>query len=215
MSILLVVLSVTVCLGQDTWKDVYSENAWESRDRWQKSEDLIRQLGLARGSRVADIGCHEGYMTMKLSESVGHSGKVYAVDVEQEKLDRLKKGLEKRNIGNVVPIKGEYDNPHLPDNTLDAVIILDTYPEMTAHDEMLQHIKKALKPGGRLILCEAIADSRRTSTRQEQERKHELGIGYALGDLKKAGLTIVRQQDPYIDRTEEKGDKMWLIVVKK
>ncbi len=215
MSILLVVLSATVCLGQDTWKDVYSENAWESRDRWQKSEDLIRQLGLARGSRVADIGCHEGYMTMKLSESVGHSGKVYAVDVEQEKLDRLKKGLEKRNIGNVVPIKGEYDNPHLPDNTLDAVIILDTYHEMTAHDEMLQHIKKALKPGGRLILCEAIADSRRTSTRQEQERKHELGIGYALEDLKKAGLTIVRQQDPYIDRTEEKGDKMWLIVVKK
>ncbi len=214
-SIFFILLNATLAHAQDIWKDVYSETTWEDRDRWQKSEELIRQLGLAPGSRVADVGCHEGYMTVKLSVAVGQAGKVYAIDVEQQKLDRLKKVLDKRNISNVVPLKGEYDNPHLPENTLDAAIILDTYHEMTQHDEMLQHIKKALKPGGRLVLCEAIADSRRESARQDQERKHELGIQYAIQDLKKAGFTIVRQQDPYLDRTKEKGDKMWLLVLKK
>jgi tRNA A58 N-methylase Trm61 len=41
---------------------------------------------------------------------------------------------------------------------LDAVIILDTYHEMDDHDQILQHIKASLKSGGRLVLCEAIAD---------------------------------------------------------
>ncbi|QLH32905.1 MAG: methyltransferase domain-containing protein [Cyclobacteriaceae bacterium] len=197
--------------AQDTWKDVYRESAWAGRDSWQKANELIQQLNLKTNSHVADVGCHEGYMTVKLAALV-KTGKVYAVDVEQPKLDKLKTNLSNRKLENVITIKGDYDNPKLPVNTLDAVIIVDTYHEMDEHDKILKHIKTALKPGGRLVLCEAIADARRESTRQEQERKHELSINFALADLKAAGFTIIKQQDPFADRTKEKGDKMWLIV---
>lgn len=201
--------------AQDAWKNVYTESAWADRDRWQKADELIKQLNLKAGSQVGDVGCHEGYMTTKLSISVSAQGKVYAVDVEQTKLDKLVTNLEKRNLTNVQIIKGDYDNPKLPLNMLDAVIILDTYHEMDDHDEVLQHIKAALKPNGRLVMCEAIADERREFSRADQERKHELGISFALEDLKKAGFTILKQQDPFVDRTKEKSDKMWLIVAKK
>lgn len=201
--------------AQDAWKDVYKESAWADRDQWQKAEELIKQLNLKKESQVADVGCHEGYMTTKLAAVVGPKGKVYAVDVEQSKLDRLAANLEKRNLTNVQVIKGDYDNPKLPLNTLDAVIILDTYHEMDDHDEILRHIVSALKPNGRLVLCEAIADERRDSPRADQERKHELGIRFALEDLKKAGFSILKQQDPFVDRTREKSDKMWLIVAVK
>lgn len=201
--------------AQDAWKDVYKESAWADRDRWQKAEELIKQLNLKKESQVADVGCHEGYMTTKLAAVVAPKGKVYAVDVEQPKLDRLAANLEKRNLTNVQVIKGDYDNPKLPLNTLDAVIILDTYHEMDDHDEILRHIVSALKPNGRLVLCEAIADERRDSPRADQERKHELGIRFALEDLKKAGFSILKQQDPFVDRTKEKSDKMWLIVAVK
>lgn len=211
MSILTCSLSLS---AQDTWKDVYKESAWADRDRWQKADELILQLNLKPESNVADVGCHEGYMTVKLA-SVVKTGKVYAVDVEQPKLDKLKTNLAKRKLENVTAIKGDYDNPKLPTNTLDAVIIVDTYHEMDEHDKILQHIKAALKTGGRLVLCEAIADARRESTREEQERKHELSMGFALADLKAAGFTIIKQQDSFVDRTKEKGDKMWLIVAEK
>lgn len=201
--------------AQDAWKNVYTESAWADRDRWQKADELIKQLNLNAGSHVADVGCHEGYMTTKLSTVVGANGKVYAVDVEQAKLDKLAAHLEKRNLTNVQTIKGDYDNPKLPLNTLDAVIILDTYHEMDDHYEILQHIKSALKPNGRLVMCEAIADQRKDLSRADQERKHELGMSFALEDLKKAGFTILKQQDPFVDRTKEKGDKMWLIVALK
>ncbi|TXH24627.1 MAG: class I SAM-dependent methyltransferase [Cyclobacteriaceae bacterium] len=205
--------SVTL-IAQDTWKDVYKENAWTDRDRWQKAEELISQLKLKPESKVADVGCHEGYMTIKLA-AVVTAGQVFAVDVEQPKLDKLNTILTKRALQNVTTIKGDYDNPKLPVNTLDAVIILDTYHEMDDHDKILQHIKSALKPGGRLVLCEAIAESRRAVTRQEQERKHELSINFALADLQAAGFIIIKQQDPFVDRTAEKGDKMWLLVAEK
>lgn len=198
--------------AQDQWKNVYSESAWDDRDRWQKADELIQHLKLKTGSHVADVGCHEGYMTVKLANKVGQSGKVYAVDVQQSKLDKLQANLTKRAITNVESIKGDYNNPKLPLNSLDGVIILDTYHEMDDHDEILQHVTASLKSGGRLILCEAIADERRNLSREDQERKHELAMSFALADLKKAGLTVIKQQDPFVDRTIEKGDKMWLLV---
>lgn len=207
----LLFISLT-CFGQDQWKDVYKESAWADRDRWQRADEIIAQLNLKTGDKVADVGCHEGYLTVKLSRVVGETGSVYAEDIGQAKLDRLKEHLKERKIKNVTVIKGEEDDPKLPENALDAVIILDAYHEMDAHDQILRKIGLSLKPGGRLVLCEAIADSRRTATRDQQEGRHELGIKYALEDLKRAGFSVVRQQDPFVDRTLEKGDKMWLLV---
>ena len=200
--------------AQDQWKNVYTKSAWTDRDKWQKSGELIRQLNLKPGSQVADIGCHEGYMTFKLSTAVGEKGLVYAVDVEQNKLDQLKINQQQSKVKNVVAVKGDYDDPKLPVNSLDAVIVVDTYHEMDDHDAILHHVMKALKPGGRLVLCEPIAEERRKMLRADQERKHELGIIYAHDDLIKAGFTILKKQDPFVDRSE-KGDKMWLIVATK
>ncbi|MEY4929733.1 MAG: hypothetical protein RI909_457 [Bacteroidota bacterium] len=201
--------------AQNQWKNVYTETAWAERDKWQKADELIRQLNIKSVSKVADVGSHEGYMTVKLAAVVGSAGKVLAVDVSQSKLDKLRDHLTKRSITNVALIKGDYDNPKLPLNALDAVIILDTYHEMDDHDKILQHIKASLKSGGRLVLCEPIADERRKLIRKDQEAKHELSISFALEDLQKAGFSILKQQDPFVDRSKEKGDKMWLIVAVK
>jgi len=211
---ILTLISLTVA-GQDPWKNIYRESAWAERDTWQRADDIIKLLKIKDGSQVADIGCHEGYMTVKLSREVNVKGKVYAVDVDQSKLDLLRKHLAERKIENVNLIKGDYDNPKLPANSLDAAVILDTYHEMDDHDKILEHIKTSLKYGGRLILCEPIAEARKKLTRAEQERKHELAMNFALEDLKKAGFEIIVQKDPFVDRSKVKGDMMWIIVAQK
>ena len=214
VSILFVLFTVAVW-GQDQWKNIYSENAWKERDAWQRPGEIIALLRLSKGSTVADIGCHEGYMTMKLAKAVGATGKVYAVDVQQNRLDKLKSNAQANGLANIIATKGDYDNPHLDVNSLDGALIIDTYHEMVDHDAMLQHIKSALKHNGRLVICEPIAEDRRKLQRTEQERRHEVGIEYVIEDLKKAGFTILFKQDPYIDREKIKGDKMWIIVVQK
>jgi ubiquinone/menaquinone biosynthesis C-methylase UbiE len=191
------------------YKNVYTESAWAERDKWQKAGEIIRKMKLDTSSVVADIGCHEGYMTFKLSKA---AAKVYAVDVDQWKLNAIKLHAEKRQASNIIPVKGDYDNPKLPEGTLDAVVILDTYHEMKDHDKILQHVFAALKKGGRLVICEPIAESRRKLARADQEKKHELGMSYALEDLAKAGFTVIEETDPFVDREKIKGDKMWIIV---
>ncbi len=214
ITIILLLFSLAVA-AQDPYMNIYSVQAWKARDQWQKPGELIKLLGITAGSQAADIGCHEGYMTFKLSRVVGPAGKIYAVDVEDSKIKKVESLAAESKIKNIAAIKGDYDNPKLPLNALDAVIILDTYHEMDYHDQILQHILKALKPGGRLLLCEPIAESRRKLKRPDQENKHELGMSFALDDLRKAGFKILFQQDPYVDRTEEKGDKMWVVLAEK
>lgn len=208
-------LSFTVCKSQDPWKNIYSQHAWAERDTWQKPDALIRLLDLEKGSAVADVGSHEGYMSFKLAQHVGEEGIVYAVDLDEAKLGKLRQRAEERKLTQIRVVKGAVDDPKLPQNSLDGVIILDTYHEMDAYEEVLQHIKASLKKDGRLVICEPIADKRRALSRSEQERKHELALQYALEDLKKAGFKIIFQQDKFIDRTPQKGDKMWVIVAGK
>ena len=213
-----VLLFVILCLnarGQDPWKNIYSQHAWAERDMWQRSEELIGMLKISNGSRVADVGCHEGYMTFKLAKVVGKSGIVYAVDVESGKIEKVRKRAEENSLSQIRVVKGDFNNPKLPANALDAVIILDTYHEMDDNEEILQHIKFALKKGGRLLICEPIAESRRQLSRTEQEQKHELSMGYALADLKRAGFKIDFQKDNFVDRMKEKGDMMWVVVAEK
>lgn len=201
--------------AQDPWKDIYRESAWEQRDTWQRADDIIAKLNIRDGSKVADIGCHEGYFTIKLSKVVKSSGKVFAVDINKNKVEKLKEHLEERKLTNVEVILGLEDNPRLPSNVMDAVLIVDTYHEMDEHQKILLHAKNALKPGGRLILCEPIAAERKKSSREDQAKKHELGMNYALEDVQQAGFKIVFQQESFVDRVKEKGDKMWLIVCEK
>jgi predicted methyltransferase len=210
------VIALTIpTIAQDPWKDVYRESAWEQRDTWQRPEEIMKKLAIKPGSKVADIGCHEGYFTLKLAKVVGDQGRVYAVDVSRDKIEKLKRHLEDRTITNVNAIVGERDNPRLPTGALDAVLIVDTYHEMDAHQEILKSIKSSLKPKGRFVLCEPISESRIDLSRADQERKHELGMNFALEDLKRAGFNILFQDDAFVDRLKEKGDKMWLIVCEK
>ena len=218
MRLTIAAVSFLICgmaSAQDPWKNIYSQPAWAARDKWQRADELIRMMDISKGDKVSDVGCHEGYMTFKLAKIVGSEGEVYAVDVESNKLEKVKERAAKNNLSQIRTVKGAYDDPKLPANTLDAVLILDAYHEMEEHDEMLKHIKTSLKAGGRLIVCEPIAEERRKLSRSEQEKKHELAIAYALANLTRAGFKIIFKKDGYIDRLKEKGDKMWVIVGEK
>ena len=208
---LLILLSATATFGQ--YNNIYKESAWKDRDKWQHPERILEAARVKEDTKVADIGCHQGYLTVKLAEKIGETGKVYAVDVDKYQLSQLESNLKKRNLLNKVEIiKGDYDNPNLPANTLDAAIIIDSYHEMDEYKKMLIHILTALKPGGRFILIEPIAPERESLTRDQQTARHEIAIHYAREELIEAGFQILKEENPFIDRMKAKGDKEWMII---
>jgi predicted methyltransferase len=86
-------------------------------------------LSVDTGSRVADVGAGSGYFTAHLSKEVGSSGRVFAVDISDRALNQLARLVENKRLENVEVIRGEIDDPGLPEESLDAVLVVDAYQD--------------------------------------------------------------------------------------
>jgi SAM-dependent methyltransferase len=134
---------------------------WLDRREREREEDPdlgLRLLKVVKGSSVGDVGAGSGYMSLRLARLVGAEGKVYAVDVQPGMLQLLQQNAAKAKLMNVVPVLGAIDDPKLPAATLDLIIMVDVYHELSQPQRMLQRMREALKPGGRLALFEYRAE---------------------------------------------------------
>ena len=185
--------------------------AGQSRDAWQRPDDVIAALALSTGSRVADLGAGDGFFTGRLARAVGAEGRVLAVDVEPKMIERLKLLVGKEQLSNVDVIRAESADPHLPAASLDAVLIVNAYHEMTEHGAILEHIRKALRPAGRLVIVEPITDRLRHESRGAQVKAHELAPEYVVGELHSAGFRVERL-DGAFSTNPVTNEVNWLVV---
>src|SRR5260370_12956135 len=135
---------------------------------------VVETLQLRAGDVAADVGCGDGFYTIPLARFLGPSGKVFAVDIDESALVKLKQHLAEGGLKNVEAIRGADDDPKLPAGALDGALIVNAYHEMTAHEAILRHVLAALKQGGVLVLMEGIWDKNEAKPREEQVKHHEL-----------------------------------------
>lgn len=125
-----------------------------SREEEERLTLLVRSLQLKPGQIVADIGAGSGVISLRMSEQLLPDGKVLAVDVQDEMLDRLKVNCERFGITNIEPVKGTQYKTGLKPASVDMAIMVDVYHEFEFPYEMMSDISKAMKPGGRVVLVE-------------------------------------------------------------
>jgi ubiquinone/menaquinone biosynthesis C-methylase UbiE len=133
---------------------VGSTLAAPSRDARQKPKELVAAMGLKPGMTVADVGTGVGYMLPFLSEAVGSNGKVVAEDIFPDFLDKARQKAASEKLSNVQFVQGTADDPKLPENTFDAILMLDVYHHVDYPAKVLASLGKALKPDGRLVVVE-------------------------------------------------------------
>ncbi len=131
--------------------------SWLERPEREQEEGLtmlVNALDLKPGQAVADIGAGSGVISLLLSEQVGPTGTVLAVDIQQEMLDALAVNCKKKGVTNILPVLGTTTSPNLKPGTVDLVLMVDVYHEFDMPFEMLLGIAKSLKPGGRVAFVE-------------------------------------------------------------
>ncbi len=208
------------CPAQDTQQvQKLVENLYPKNDRLKEIRmgDIVHALGIREGSRVADGGCGEGEFSVILSHVVGSSGKVYCEDIANKKdwgLRRAKANFKRQHVKNAVLIHGDPDNPKLPRDSLDAVLIVNAYHEMPEYQAMLAHIKAALKNQGRLVILDNTPCRTASRPREKQTANHVLASGFAAADLQAAGFHMLDRQDKFIDNPDSESAH-WLILAER
>jgi len=161
------------------------------RDLEEDPDRAIDVLKIEKGATVADVGAGSGYMTVKLSKKVGPQGKVYANDIQQGMLDLLNKRLAKSKITNVTTVLGTQDDPRLPPDALDLVIMVDVYHELSQPQVMLGKIRASLKPGGRLVLLEYRKEDPDVPIRPE----HKMSVADAKLEVEAEGFKLTKTNE--------------------
>jgi ubiquinone/menaquinone biosynthesis C-methylase UbiE len=167
------------------WLDRAERDAEEDPDR------AIDVLKIEKGSTVADIGAGSGYMTVKLAKKVGPQGRVYANDIQPAMLDLINKRLAKGRIANVTVVLGTQDDPRLPLETLDLVLMVDVYHELSQPQVMLRHIRASLKAGGRLVLVEYRKEDPNVPIKPE----HKMSVAEAKLEVEAEGFKLTRTNE--------------------
>jgi SAM-dependent methyltransferase len=169
----------------------YQGAAWldrEERDVEEEPDRALDAIRIAKGSTVADVGAGSGYMTMRMARRVGPEGRVYATDIQPQMLAMLRERLQKERITNVTPVQGAVDDPRLPPDTLDLILLVDVYHEFSQPQQMLRGMRAALKPGGRLVLLEYKKEDPSIPIRPE----HKMTVAEAKLEVEAEGFQLAR-----------------------
>jgi len=161
------------------------------RDSEEEPDHAIDVLKIAKGSTVADLGAGSGYMTVKLAKKVGPEGKVLANDIQPGMLELLNKRLAKSKISNVSTILGSQDDPRLPIDAIDLVLMVDVYHELSQPQLMLRHIRASLKSGGRLVLLEYRKEDPNIPIRPE----HKMSVAEAKLEVEAEGFKLTKTNE--------------------
>ena len=163
------------------------------REAWQKPDEIMDVLGIADGAAVADIGAGAGWFTIRLARRVGPNGAVYAQDVQRQMLDAIRRRVAREGLRNVETRLGSGSAPNLPARALDAVLVVDVYPEVEDRVAFLRNVADALKPGGRI----GIVNYRpgRGGPGPAPSEGVRVETGSVEKDAQAAGLRVLARQD--------------------
>ncbi len=166
---------------------VMGHQAWQWLERPEREEEegtdlLLEALQLKPGNAVADIGAGSGYFSWRMARLVGETGKVFAVEIQQEMLDLLMKNMAKRKVDKqVAPVLGTIEDPKLPAGSCDLMLMVDVYHEFDHPYEMIENMVTALKPGGRIVFVEFRKEDPKVSIKEvhkmsEEQVKKEMAV---------------------------------------
>ena len=149
-------------------------------------------LGIAPGKGVADIGAGSGWFAVRAARRVGPSGTVYAVDINPEAIRYMDHRAHSESLSNVKAILSKPDDPMLPKEAVDAVLLLKTYHEVAQPVMLFENLRTALRPGAKIGVID----------RNGNGEDHGVSRDVVVKEAKEAGYSLLQQYD-FV-----KGDKM-------
>ncbi|MCB1023243.1 MAG: class I SAM-dependent methyltransferase, partial [Acidobacteria bacterium] len=157
----------------------------EKRAEKLQIERVMDILGIKAGSIVADIGAGGGWFTVIAAKRVGEQGKVFAVDINKESKGYIDGRAEKEGLSNITSVQSKPEDPLLPDNTVEGVLILNTYHEFSEPVTIMKNLRRALKKGALVGIID----------RNGSGDDHGIDSEKVIGEVERAGYVFKDSYD--------------------
>jgi len=106
---------------------------------------ILKEADIKPGFTVLDYGCGPGSYSITAARLVGETGKVYALDISPLALQQVQNIASKKEIGNIETIHTDCTTG-LENDSVDVVLLYDTYHDLTNPDDVLKELYRILKP---------------------------------------------------------------------
>jgi SAM-dependent methyltransferase len=150
------------------------------RDERLQIKRVMDILEITTGKNVADIGAGSGWFTVRAARRVGETGVVYAVDINPEAAHYIDKRARKEGLHNVRTILSKSDDPQLPANAADSVLLLKTYHEIEKPIALLRNLRGSLRPAAKVGVIDRNGNGENHGVNREIVIKEALEAGYVL-----------------------------------
>jgi ubiquinone/menaquinone biosynthesis C-methylase UbiE len=155
------------------------------RDEKLQINRVMNILGIESGKNVADIGAGSGWFTVRAAKRVGAEGKVFAADINPEAVSHIQTRAQQEQLPNVNAILSKPDDPLLPPNSVDAVLLLKTYHEVAHPVELLRNLRPALRAEAKVGVID----------RNGNGENHGVGKDVVIREAQEAGYRLLKQYD--------------------
>src|SRR6266851_9759348 len=121
------------------------------------SDEIKRLAALMEwkpGTIVADIGAGDGRYSFAAAAHVGAGGRVFATEIDGQKIAELRAEVRKRNLQNVIVVESKEADTNLGVSCCDAIFLRRVYHHLTKPAEFDAGLARSLKPGGRLAIID-------------------------------------------------------------
>lgn len=162
-----------------------------NREQEENAALMLKELRIQPGWTICDLGCGSGYHALTMARTTGETGRILAVDVQQQMLDMLAARAEGRGLKNIKTILGAYHDPKLPPASCDLILLVDVYHEFSHPEHQLKAMHAALKPGGRVALVEYRAEDRKVPIKPE----HKMSKAQIFKEWLPMGFVVDREFD--------------------
>ena len=152
------------------------------RDERLQINRVMDMLGIEPGKNVADIGAGSGWFTVRAARRVTGSGTVYAVDINPEAIQYIAQRAKKEQLQNIKTIVSKPDDPQLPGNGIDAVLLLKTYHEVAHPVVLLRNLRSSLRPGAKIGVIDRNGNGENHGISKDVIVREAAQAGYELRD---------------------------------
>jgi ubiquinone/menaquinone biosynthesis C-methylase UbiE len=176
-----------------------------ARLEWLPPAEVLALLNITPGEIVADIGAGTGYFALPMARLVGSSGRVVAVDAQQEMLEWISRKMDAAGVSNIQLVHAEAEATTLPGASCDVVFMANVWHEFPSREAVLQEAARILKPRGRLAILdwrpdvERIAgpplDHRLSVEDCTREMEHAFFSPQAMGNIGQFSWMVVASRE--------------------